>query len=87
VWLAVNFAHRGGAKVVPEDTIEVFRKGFAMGGGVVECDVHASAEGTSSSFMTQSLTGRPMAQDPWLRRLFRSCRISTPATVLAPTAV
>jgi glycerophosphoryl diester phosphodiesterase len=42
----VNFAHRGGAKVVPENTIEGFREGFAMGGGVVECDVHASAEGT-----------------------------------------
>jgi glycerophosphoryl diester phosphodiesterase len=42
----INFAHRGGAKVVPEDTIEGFREGFALGGGVVECDVHASAEGT-----------------------------------------
>jgi len=42
----VNFAHRGGAKVVPENTIEGFREGFALGGGVVECDVHASAEGT-----------------------------------------
>jgi glycerophosphoryl diester phosphodiesterase len=41
----INFAHRGGAKVVPENTIEGFREGFAMGGGVVECDVHASAEG------------------------------------------
>ena len=42
----INFAHRGGAKVVPEDTIEGFREGFALGAGVVECDVHASAEGT-----------------------------------------
>ena len=42
----INFAHRGGAKVVPEDTLEGFREGFAMGGRVVECDVHASAEGT-----------------------------------------
>jgi hypothetical protein len=42
----INFAHRGGAKVVPENTIEGFREGFARGGGVVECDVHASAEGT-----------------------------------------
>ena len=41
----INFAHRGGAKVVPENTIEGFREGFAMGGGVVECDVHASADG------------------------------------------
>ncbi len=42
----INFAHRGGAKVVPENTIEGFRDGFAMGGGVVECDVQPSAEGT-----------------------------------------
>ena len=42
----INFAHRGGAKVVPEDTLEGLREGFAMGGRVVECDVHASAEGT-----------------------------------------
>ena len=42
----LNFVHRGGAKVVPENTIEGFREGFALGGGVVECDVHASAEGT-----------------------------------------
>jgi glycerophosphoryl diester phosphodiesterase len=41
----INFAHRGGAKVVPENTIEGFREGFAMGAEVVECDVHASAEG------------------------------------------
>ena len=41
----INFAHRGGAKVVPENTIEGFREGFSMGGGVVECDVHASADG------------------------------------------
>jgi glycerophosphoryl diester phosphodiesterase len=42
----INFAHRGGAKVVPENTVEGFREGFTLGGGVVECDVHASAEGT-----------------------------------------
>ncbi len=41
----INFAHRGGAKVVPQNTIEGFHEGFARGGGVVECDVHASAEG------------------------------------------
>lgn len=40
-----NFAHRGGAKVVPEDTLEGFREGIAMGGGVVELDVHTSADG------------------------------------------
>jgi glycerophosphoryl diester phosphodiesterase len=29
----INFAHRGGAKVVPENTIEGFHEGFARGGG------------------------------------------------------
>jgi len=28
----INFAHRGGAKVVPENTIEGFHEGFARGG-------------------------------------------------------
>src|SRR4029453_19105219 len=42
----INFAHRGGAKVVPENTIEGFRERFAMGGRVVECDGPAPGEGT-----------------------------------------
>jgi hypothetical protein len=33
----INFAHRGGAKVVPEDTIEGFREGFALGGRGMRC--------------------------------------------------
>jgi glycerophosphoryl diester phosphodiesterase len=41
----VNFAHRGGAKVVPENTIEGFREGLRLGAGVIELDVHATAEG------------------------------------------
>ena len=41
----VSFAHRGGAKVVPENTIEGFREGLAMGDAVIELDVHASADG------------------------------------------
>ena len=41
----VSFAHRGGAKVVPENTIEGFREGLGMGDAVIETDVHASADG------------------------------------------
>jgi glycerophosphoryl diester phosphodiesterase len=41
----VNFAHRGGAKVVPENTIEGFEEGLRLGGGVIELDVHATADG------------------------------------------
>jgi glycerophosphoryl diester phosphodiesterase len=43
---AVNFAHRGGAKIVPENTLEGFRKGLRAGAGVLELDVHATADGT-----------------------------------------
>ena len=41
----INFAHRGGAKVVPEDTLEGFREAVAMGAGVLETDVQATADG------------------------------------------
>ena len=43
----VGFAHRGGADVVPENTVEGFREGLRMLGGdaVVELDVHATADG------------------------------------------
>jgi glycerophosphoryl diester phosphodiesterase len=40
------FAHRGGSKVVPEDTVEGFREAKRLSGPiVVELDVHASADG------------------------------------------
>jgi len=41
----IAFLHRGGAKVVPEDTVEGFREGLAMIDGVVELDAHTSADG------------------------------------------
>ena len=43
---AVNFAHRGGAKIVPENTLEGFSEGLQAGAGVVELDVHTTADGT-----------------------------------------
>jgi glycerophosphoryl diester phosphodiesterase len=42
----VNFAHRGGAKIVPENTLEGFREGIRVGAGVLELDVHAIADGS-----------------------------------------
>ena len=42
----VNFAHRGGAKIAPENTLEGFREGLRVGAGVLELDVHATADGT-----------------------------------------
>ena len=41
----VNFAHRGGAGIAPENTLEGFREGLRVGGGVLELDVHATADG------------------------------------------
>jgi glycerophosphoryl diester phosphodiesterase len=41
----VNIAHRGGAKIGPENTLEGFRKGLEVGAGVIELDVHATADG------------------------------------------
>src|SRR5215217_1811627 len=42
---AVNFAHRGGAKIIPENTREGFREGLRVGAGVLELDVHTTADG------------------------------------------
>jgi glycerophosphoryl diester phosphodiesterase len=39
------FIHRGGAGVVPEDTIEGFQEGLRHGDAVLECDVHATIDG------------------------------------------
>ncbi|WP_052436451.1 glycerophosphodiester phosphodiesterase [Georgenia sp. SUBG003] len=41
----VNFAHRGGAAIVPENTLEGFREAVALGEVVLELDVHTSADG------------------------------------------
>jgi glycerophosphoryl diester phosphodiesterase len=41
----VNFAHRGGASIAPENTLEAFREGLRAGAGVLELDVHATADG------------------------------------------
>jgi glycerophosphoryl diester phosphodiesterase len=40
-----NIAHRGGAGIAPENTLVGFRKGLEVGAGVLELDVHASADG------------------------------------------
>ena len=41
----VNFAHRGGSKIVPENTIEGFREAVGLGPVVLELDVRTSADG------------------------------------------
>ncbi|MFI7581706.1 glycerophosphodiester phosphodiesterase [Kocuria kalidii] len=42
-----TFAHRGGAEVAPENTLEAFRAAEALGDVVLELDVQASADGTA----------------------------------------
>ncbi len=39
------FAHRGGAKLAPENTIAAFDEGLAHGSDGIECDVHLSRDG------------------------------------------
>lgn len=39
------FAHRGGAKLGPENTMPAFARGLEAGADGVECDVRQSADG------------------------------------------
>lgn len=39
------FAHRGGAKLAPENTMAAFAHGLALGSDGIECDVHLSRDG------------------------------------------
>jgi glycerophosphoryl diester phosphodiesterase len=41
----VNIAHRGGAQIAPENTLEGFREGLSVGAGALELDVHTTADG------------------------------------------
>ena len=39
------FAHRGGAKLAPENTLAAFERGLDCGADGIECDVHLSRDG------------------------------------------
>jgi glycerophosphoryl diester phosphodiesterase len=39
------FAHRGGARLAPENTLPAFDNGMACGADGLECDVHLSSDG------------------------------------------
>jgi glycerophosphoryl diester phosphodiesterase len=58
-----------------------------MGGGVVECDVRASAEGAIVVIHDAVVDRTTDGTGPSPRRLSRNCAVLTPATVLARTAV
>lgn len=42
---SVNIAHRGGAKIAPENTLLAFEHGLKAGAGVLELDVHLTRDG------------------------------------------
>jgi glycerophosphoryl diester phosphodiesterase len=39
------FAHRGGAKLAPENTLQAFDIGLSLGADGIECDVHLARDG------------------------------------------
>ena len=41
----LNIAHRGGARLAPEHTLEAYRNGLAVGADVIELDLHATVDG------------------------------------------
>jgi glycerophosphoryl diester phosphodiesterase len=41
----INFAHRGGRKIVPENTIEGFQEAIKLGPVVLELDARVAADG------------------------------------------
>ncbi len=49
------FAHRGGAKLAPENTMAAFDNGLALGADGVELDVRLSADGVPVAFHDPSL--------------------------------
>lgn len=44
------FAHRGGAKLAPENTLAAFERGLACGADGIECDVHLARDGVPVVF-------------------------------------
>lgn len=51
----IAFAHRGGAKVWPENTLFAFERAIALGYRYIETDVHLSSDGEIVIFHDQTL--------------------------------
>ena len=79
------FAHRGGAKLAPENTLASFERGMTKGsdGSSVTSISHATA--SPSSFMMPRSTAPPTPPARFRRRTADELARSTPATGLRPT--
>jgi glycerophosphoryl diester phosphodiesterase len=85
------FAHRGGAKLGPENTMPAFARGLAAGADGFECDVRRSAEGAPVVIHDATLdrttdragpvSGRSVAE---LAEIDATCRFRPPPDVVGP---
>jgi glycerophosphoryl diester phosphodiesterase len=58
------FAHRGGARLAPENTMAAFANGLALGADGLECDVHLSRDGIPVVIHDQTLERTSDATGP-----------------------
>jgi glycerophosphoryl diester phosphodiesterase len=87
------FAHRGGAKLGPENTMPAFARGLEAGADGMECDVRLSADGVpmvihdATLDRTTDRTGAVAALTASeLARVDATCRFQPAADVTTPTA-
>jgi len=65
------FAHRGGAKLAPENTLVAVENGMALGSDGFECDVHLSRDGVPVVIHDPTLDRTTNASGPVSRRSVR----------------
>ena len=76
------FAHRGGARIAPENTIEAFAAGLAAGADRLEMDVHATRDGhvvvLHDPTVDRTTDGSGLVREMTLAELHRSFRRPDP---------
>jgi glycerophosphoryl diester phosphodiesterase len=80
------FAHRGGSALAPENTMEAFDRGLAVGADGLELDVHLSRDGVVVVHHDQTLDRTTSLKGPIADRTadeLRSAAVPTLADVLA----
>ena len=55
-------AHRGGAGLAPENTLEAFTQALEIGVSTLECDVHVSADGVPVLSHERTVAGHLIAR-------------------------